>query len=66
MKRAQEEWKRHSLWPQKVTGSLEFSDLLYDPNCHGDKKNFKNWKKKKNLKQKIKTKIKKKLKKKKI
>ena len=26
----------HSLWPQKVTGSLEFSDLLYDPKCHGD------------------------------
>ena len=48
----------HSLWPQKVTGSLEFSDLLYDPKCHGDKKN---WKKK--LKKKIK-KIKKKIKKK--
>ena len=26
----------HSLWPQKVTGSLEFSDLLYDPKGHGD------------------------------
>ena len=33
---------------QKVTGSLELSDLLYDPKCHGDKKKFKkkNWKKK--------------------
>ena len=26
----------HSLWPQKLTGSLEFSDLLYDPKGHGD------------------------------
>ena len=26
----------HSLWPQKVTGSLELSDLLYDPKGHGD------------------------------
>ena len=26
----------HSLWPQKVTGSLEFSDLLYDTKGHGD------------------------------
>ena len=26
----------HSLWPQKVTGSLEISDLLYDPKGHGD------------------------------
>ena len=25
----------HSLWPQKVTGSLEISDLLYDPRGHG-------------------------------
>ena len=29
-----EKW--HSLWPQKVTGSLEFSDLLYDPKGHGN------------------------------
>ena len=26
----------HSLWPQKVAGSLEFSDLLYDPKGPGD------------------------------
>ena len=26
----------HSLWPQKVTGSLEVSDLIYDPKGHGD------------------------------
>ena len=26
----------HSLWPQKVTGSLENSDLLYDLKGHGD------------------------------
>ena len=26
----------HSYWPQKVTGSLEISDLLYDPKVHGD------------------------------
>ena len=26
----------HSLWPQKVAESLEFSDLLYDPKGHGD------------------------------
>ena len=26
----------HSLWPQKVTGSLEISDLLYYPKGHGD------------------------------
>ena len=26
----------HSLWPQKVTGSLEFSDLLYEPKGHGN------------------------------
>ena len=31
--RKMETW--HSLWPQKVTGSLEFSDLLYDPKGHG-------------------------------
>ena len=38
MKRAQEETMEtwHSLWPQKVSGSLEFSDLLYDPKGHGD------------------------------
>ena len=34
-----------------TTGSLEFSDLLYDPKCHGHKKKFK---KKKNKKKKLK------------
>ena len=59
MKRAQEEWKHDIVYdPQKVTGSLEFSDLLYDPKCHGDKKNLK----KKFLK-KLKKKLKKNLKK---
>ena len=32
--RRMERW--HSLWPQNVTGSLEISDLLYDPQGHGD------------------------------
>ena len=50
-----ESWQ--SSWPQKVTGSLEFSDLLYEPKCHGDK-----IKKKEKLKKKIKKKFKKKLK----
>ena len=65
----------HSLWPQKVTGSLEFSDLLYDPKCHGDKKKlkkkiekkiffFKLKTKKKQKNEKIKKKLKKKIKKK--
>ena len=26
----------HSLWPEKVKGSLEISDLLYDPKGQGD------------------------------
>ena len=26
----------HSLWPQKVTGSFEFSDLLYDHKGNSD------------------------------
>ena len=37
MKRSSKRMERwHSLWPQKVTGSLEFSDLLYDPKGHDD------------------------------
>ena len=53
----------HSLWPQKVTWSLEFSDLLYDPKYHGDKKKIKKKIEKKN-KKKIKKKDEKKMKKK--
>ena len=26
----------HSLWPEKIAGSLEFSDVLYDAKGHGD------------------------------
>ena len=36
MKRAQEEWKHDKVWPQKVIGSLEVSDLLDNPKGHGD------------------------------